>query len=380
MHGETPSFFAALYARRHTEAMRWTLAYYGLFVCLGLSTAVLGPTLLALAEQTQTPLGQMGWLFLVGAAGQTIGTALGGRVFDRVPGHPVLGLAQLAGAVLLVVVPLLPWFGFVVAVVACVGVANGLIHTGANTLLLWTHGAQVGPYMNGLHFCFGLGACGAPLLVAQVIGGAGGYRWAYWTLAAVATLVGLSLLLVSGHPRPVSHCLPDTSAREAPPHSTSRILAAALFLFCYVGAEVAFGGWIAPYAVTLQLASAAGAAYLTAGFWLAFTVGRLLAVMIILPETRVVVWSVTLGVGFCLAPLWPMGFTLAGQSLPVTAAVSGRILLGDSVGGLVLPGLAGYVMAVMGPQALTTLVCGSLVGAFVSLGVLLRLRPARLRT
>jgi FHS family Na+ dependent glucose MFS transporter 1 len=251
----TPSFFAALYALRHTEAVRWTLGYYGLFVCLGLSTAVLGPTLLALAEQTQTPLGQMGWLFLGGAAGQTIGTTLGGRVFDRVPGHPVLGLAQLAVAALLVVVPLLPWFGLVVAVVGCAGVANGLIHTGANTLLIWTHEEKVGPYMNGLHFCFGLGACGAPLLVAQVIGGAGGYRWAYWTLAAVMTLVSLSFLLLSGNPRSVQHRLSGTRAPEVPPGSFSLILAAALFLFCYVGAEVAFGGWVATYAVALQLAS-----------------------------------------------------------------------------------------------------------------------------
>jgi FHS family Na+ dependent glucose MFS transporter 1 len=108
MSGETLSIFAMLGALRHTPAVCWTLGYYGLFVCLGLSTAVFGPTLLALASQTQTPLGQMGWLFLVGAAGQTVGTTLGGRVFDRVPGHPVLGLAQLAVAVLLVVIPLLP--------------------------------------------------------------------------------------------------------------------------------------------------------------------------------------------------------------------------------------------------------------------------------
>src|SRR5262245_19277168 len=128
MHFATSSFFGALCALCHNEAGRWTFGYYGLFVCLGLSTAVLGPTLLALAAQTQTPLGQMGWLFLVGAVGQTVGTALGGRVFDRVPGHPVLGLAQLAVAVLLVVVPLVAWFGLVVAVGGCAGVANGLIN------------------------------------------------------------------------------------------------------------------------------------------------------------------------------------------------------------------------------------------------------------
>ena len=398
---EPLSCFAALRALRHTEAVRWTLGYYGLFVCLGLSTAVFGPTLLALAAQTQTPLGQMGWLFLGGAVGQTVGTSLGGRLFDRMPGHPVLGLAQLAVAVLLVVVPLLPWFGLVLAVVVCAGVANGLINTGANTLLIWTHGAKVGPYMNGLHFCFGLGACGAPLLAAQVIGAAGGYRWAYWTLAAVMTLVSLSLLRVPGHPRPVQPRLPGTHARDMPPGSAARILAAALFLFFYVGAEVAFGGWVSTYAVALQLASAVGAAYLTAGFWGAFTVGRLLAiplatrvpphrmvlaalalclallaVLLLLPDTRVVVWSVAFGLGFCMAPLWPMGFTLAGQSLTLTATVSGRILLGDSVGGMVLPWLVGHVMAVTGPRALASLVFGSLVGTFVAFVVLLRLHPA----
>src|SRR4029450_13361449 len=139
-----------------TAAVPWTLGYYGLFVCLGLSTAVFGPTLLALAEQTQTPLGQMGWLFLVGAAGQTVGTPLSGRVFDRVQGHPVLGMAQLAVAALLVLVPLLPWFGLVLAMVVCAGVVNGLINTGANTLLIWTHGAKGGPYMKGRRFGLGL--------------------------------------------------------------------------------------------------------------------------------------------------------------------------------------------------------------------------------
>src|SRR5678815_3533377 len=76
---ETLSCFAALRALRYTEAVRWTLGYYGLFVCLGLRTAVFGPTLLALAAQAQPPLAQMGWLFLGGAVGQTVGTALGGR-------------------------------------------------------------------------------------------------------------------------------------------------------------------------------------------------------------------------------------------------------------------------------------------------------------
>ena len=38
----------------------------------------------------------------------------------------------------------------------------------------------------------------------------------------------------------------------------------------------------------------------------------LLAGLLLLPDTRVGVWSVTVGLGFCMAPLWPMGFTPGG--------------------------------------------------------------------
>lgn len=394
-------FLSVLLALRKNDAARWTLGYYLLFICLGLSTAVLGPTLPALAEQTHTPLGHMGWLFLVVAAGYTLGTALGGRVFDHMHGHPVLGMAQLAAAALLVLVPLLPWFWLLLGVLACKGLADGFINTGANTLLVWTHGEKVGPYMNGLHFFFGIGAFLAPMLVAQMIGVAGGYCWAYWILAACAALVSLRLLTLEGNPQPAHHCDTGTSPLGGAQSSYPLVISAALFLFCYVGAEVAFGGWIYTYAVALKLASEVGAAYLTAGFWLSFTLGRLLsiplairftppqialaalctclsilALVIIIPDSSTVLWGATLGLGFCMAPLWPTGFTMAGQSLMLTASRSGMILLGDSFGGMVLPWLVGQAMAVTGPPALLYLVFGSLVCNVLALAAMLRLRPA----
>jgi FHS family Na+ dependent glucose MFS transporter 1 len=388
-------------ALRKNAAARWTLSYYLLFMCLGLDMAVLGPTLPALADQTHTPLGRMGWLFLAGAIGYTLGTTLGGRVFDRVRGHPVLGMAQLATATLLVLVPLSPWFWLLLGVLACKGFADGLVNTGANTLLVWTHGAKVGPYMNGLHFCFGVGAFLAPMLVAQVIGVSGGYRWAYWTMAACATLVSLRLLTLSGHPQPAHHPDIGTGAPVGARIYYPMVISAALFLFFYVGAEVAFVGWVYTYAVTLKLASTVEAAYLTSGFWLSFTLGRLLsiplatrftppqivlaalgtclsilAMVIIIPNSSVVLWMAALGLGFGMAPLWPTGFTLAWQSLTLTASVSGMILLGDSFGGVVLPWLVGQVMEGTGPRALVYLVFGSLVGNVLAFVAMLRVRPS----
>jgi MFS transporter, FHS family, Na+ dependent glucose transporter 1 len=97
-----------------------------------------------------------------------------------------------------------------------------------------------------------------------------------------------------------------------------------------------------------------------------------LTVVIIIPDSSVLLWMAALGLGFCMAPLWPTGFTLAGQSLRLTASVSGLILLGDSFGGMVLPWLVGQAIEVTGPRALVYLVFGSLVCALLAFVAMLR--------
>jgi fucose permease len=95
-----------------------------------------------------------------------------------------------------------------------------------------------------------------------------------------------------------------------------------------------------------------------------------------MPDSRGVLWGVALTLGFGMAPLWPTGFTLAGQSLTLTASRSGMILLGDGFGGMVLPWLVGQVMATTSPRALLYLVFASLVGNVLALLAMLRWRPA----
>jgi FHS family Na+ dependent glucose MFS transporter 1 len=385
------------------DAVRHTFGYYFLFICLGLDSAIIGPTLPALADQTASRLGQMGLLFLVGAIGYTLGTIIGGRVFDRVRGHPVLGIAQLCAAVLIFFIPLAPRLWLLLAILACKGLAEGFVNTGANTLLVWTHGDKVGPFMNGLHFFFGLGAFLSPFLVAQVMGVEDGYRWAFWVLAAFAALVGLRMLTMSGSPQPNAQPHGSTmvqAVREPIPYAL--VISAMLFLFFYVGAEITFGGWVYTYAVTLKLASAAGAAYLTSVFWLAFTVGRLISIPastrfrpkqvilaalfsclsmlvmgILFWRSSVALWMMAIGLGFCMAPIWPTGFTLAGQSINLTGKVAGIIMLGDSFGGMVLPTLVGKVIEGSGPGSMVYMVFGSLILNLLAFTGMLRLRPAK---
>jgi FHS family Na+ dependent glucose MFS transporter 1 len=401
----------SLNAKSDSRLRRQTNGYYALFIYLGLALAVLGPTLPFLAAQIGQPVGRMGYMFLASSVGFTAGTALAARVFDRIPGHLLLALSQFISAAMLALVPLAPALWLLLAIAAVKGLADGMINTGGNTLLVWTHGDTVGPYMNALHFYFGLGAFVAPFLVAQFVNVPGGYRWAYWILAAGGVLVGARLFTLRGGPAP--HRQGSQGSADAKDTTPGRsrlthpiVISAALFLFFYVGAEIAFGGWIYTYATELGLASIQGAAYLTSAFWLSFTVGRLLAIpvssrvrpavivlsalggclaalaaVIAFPGSSGVLWVVAVALGFWLAPIYATGFTLAGQSVVLTAQVSGVILMGDSVGGMVLPWLVGPVIERASPRALVYLVFGSLVFCALAFIGLIRSRakaPARL--
>jgi FHS family Na+ dependent glucose MFS transporter 1 len=386
----------------NNDAIRRTFGYYFLFICLGLDLAVIGPTLPALADQTKSPLEQMGLLLLAGSIGVTLGTMIGGRIFDRLRGHLVLGLAQLTAAVLIFFVPLVPWFWLLLLIMVCKGFAEGCINTGANILLVWTHEEKVAPFMNGLHFFFGLGAFLSPLLVAQVIKLPGGYHWAYWALAAFALLAGLRMVTMSGSPRPAHADGGETGQTAGGPVPVALVISAALFLFFYVGAELTFGNWVYTYAVTLKLASVVDAAYLNSAFWGAFTIGRLLSIPaatrftprqvilaalagcmsilvigIIFSSSSMVLWLMAIGLGFCMAPVWPTGFTLIGQSIRLTGKLSGIILLGDSFGGMVLPTLVGWVIAGSSPRTMVYLVFGSLMLNLLAYLSIARLHPAK---
>ena len=391
-----------LAALRKSGALAGTLGYYWLFICLGLDMAIVGPNMQTLASQTNASLAEMGLLLLVGPLGGILGTALSGRVFDRTNGHVVMGIAQLCAAALVALFPFVPWFWLLVAIAFLKGIALGVINTGANTLLTWMHGEKVGPFMNGLHFCFGFGSFVAPFLVAQVLGLENGYRLAFWALAAFAGLAGLRMLFLGDSPRPAGNETRQPARSESGSRPYLFVFIASLFLFFYVGAEISFGSWIYTYATKLGLASEKGAAYLNSAFWFSFTIGRLISVFIatrvkpgrlipaavlgglaflslalFLPGSSAALWAASIGLGFCMAPVWPTGFTLAGQSIDLSGKLSGLILLGDSIGGMVLPSLLGKVIETAGPRAMVYLIFTSLALNLAAFGGMLKLRPKR---
>jgi FHS family Na+ dependent glucose MFS transporter 1 len=280
------------------------------------------------------------------------------------------------------------------------GVAGGVIGSGANTLLLWTHGGKAGPYLNALHFFWGLGAFLSPFLLGLLITAGGSYWQAYLILAIFDFTVGAAVLVYLRSPLPITKAPADpTAAKSANWYLVPIVLSAMLFLFFYVSAELTFGGWIYTYAVTLGLADPATAAYLTSLFWLTFTLGRLISIAAAIrfspaqilvaalagcavflglltsfSSSTAMLWVAAAGVGFSMAPIWPSGYTLAVQSIRLTARVSAVIMLGDSVGGMVLPGLTGLFMERAGAAAMTLLVLASIAATLLAFLAILAFR------
>jgi len=256
------------------------------------------------------------------------------------------------------------------AVLLILGIAEGTLDVGGNTLLVWVHGDKVGPFMNGLHFFFGVGAFLSPIIIAQAVLMSGDITWAYWALALlVLPMVIWILRLPSPSPQVASR---DGSVGQI---DDRLVMLIALFFFLYVGAEVSFGGWIFTYAIGLDLTNETSAAYLTSAFWGALTIGRLLAIPIAAsfrPRTILfsdlvgclvcigiilywsnsltATWIGTIGIGFSMASVFPTIISLAERRMTITGRVMGWFFVGASAGAMLLPWLIGQFFESIGPR------------------------------
>jgi MFS transporter, FHS family, Na+ dependent glucose transporter 1 len=375
-----------------TSAKKITSAYYLGFISLGMAAASLGPTLPGLADQVGAQISQMGFLFTARSIGFLLGALLAGRLYDRLPGHRLLTLALFGVALAMALAPFTSSFWLITAVFFLMGISESGIDVGSNTLIVWLHGKTVGPYMNGLHFFFGVGSFLAPIIVAQVIQLPGGIQWAYWILAL---LMIPSVIYVSRMPSPT---MPET-AQEAVAGMVNWPVVGliAIFFFLYSGAEIAYGGWIYTYAFATGAGTVTTAAYLTSVFWASLTIGRLLGIpiaarlrarvilfidlagcfvsmglILLASESTTAVWLGTIGLGLSMASIFPTTLTLAERNTNVSGAVTSYFFAGASLGGMTIPWLVGRQFAQSGPQAILLIIFGCLVLASFVYALLMR--------
>ena len=353
-----------------------TTAYYLAFILLGLTIAAEGPTLLKLAEHTSSALDEISSIFLFGSLGYLLGSYIGGRLYDRVPGHRFMAGVLIFLGLTIALVPLASsrWVLFTVALIS--GLFKGALDVGCNTLLLWVHNESVGPFMNGLHAFFGVGAFIAPLIVAQVIAVTGDIYWVYWFFAIAAFPLAIWIWSL---PSPASRAVP--AQHESAPFQILPVLIMVLCFVLYVGGEAGYGAWIYTYAFTLNFGTEVTAAYLTSAFWGSFTLGRLLGIwvstrarpitilaldfvgciasvglILLFQESAILLWIGTFLFGISQASIFPTFLTLAEERMHVTGTIAGLFLVGAGVGGMILPWLIGQAFVQVGAGAMMTMI------------------------
>lgn len=362
-----------------------TAGYYAAFVMLGLTTASFGPALPYIAEQTHTQLAQVSSLLALRSFGYLLGSFRGGRLYDQRSGHPIVVIVLLILAGALALVPAITLLVPLAFILFIVGLAEGTLDVGGNTLIMWTHGPRVGPYMNGLHFFFGVGAFLAPLLVAQAIIMTGAYGAAYWAISVLMLPVAFVFRRISSPTRTNT-----STTAEGKTYSHKLVFLLAIFFFLYVGAEASFGSWAFTYAIRLNLAGETTAAVITSAFWGAFTIGRLLGVpitakissktvvwidlfgclislaaIVALPESIHIFWIGTILLGLSMASIFPTVLSLAEKRLQISGRITGWFFVGASLGGMVIAWVIGQLFESVGPPVAMWIILGDILVSMI---------------
>jgi len=368
-----------------------TTAYYLSFIILGLTTAASGPSIPTLAEHTSSGLDRISLIFIFSSLGYIAGSYLGGLAYDRVPAHRLMVLTLVIMAIASALIPLSRSMTMLLSAMFLTGIASGTLDVGCNTLILWTHKEKAGPFLNGLHFFFGVGSLLAPFLIGQILPKTDDILWAYliFSILCLPTAVWLWLL-----PDPPKQAHDDEVKSVAFPLVPVALIVV-MFLF-YVGLELGFGNWIYTYTLKLGLGDITTAANLNSIFWGSFTLGRFIGVWVstrlrsqtilfmdifgcaigivvimLWKDSSTALWAGTIMLGLSMASVFPTFIILAGERMQVTGAITGWFLVGSGTGGMLLPWLLGQIFARTGPSAMTTVLLVDLVGLLLFLLIFL---------
>jgi len=386
----------ALFSNPGSLNARRFLIYAIVYISVGIGISMLGPLLPFLADQVSVSLGRMGFAFTAQNLGYLIGSLSGGWLFDRVRTHRLMTLFLLVMILTGFLIPLMSWFSTLLIVLFFFGLGVGAIDVGTNLNMVWIFQSGVGPYLNALHFIFGIGAFFTPLIITTVLGWTGGsLSWAIWALMLLF-IPGL-LGLVSS-PSPENPASAKTASPEKVRH-VGIILMLILAIFFAVGVQIGFSGWIFSYVSESGIADIATASRITALFWASLSLGRLIAIpiskkvapgtmvlfnfslltlvvifLLIWPTHPVMMWIGAAGVGLATSILFPMLLSYAKTLVNMTGRVTGLLFLGSSLGMMILPLLLGQMFDRFGGFAMILVVFGA---SLLGLGIIILLRFQR---
>ncbi|XP_074660196.1 sodium-dependent glucose transporter 1-like [Tubulanus polymorphus] len=134
------------------------------FCGMGLVIALPGPTMLDLQEITGADTEKTMRIFTGRSIGYLLGSIVGGLLFDHLNKFFLIALSLLFSAFATASAPWCENLWLMICMFSIVGFTMGFLDTGGNVLCIGLWGRSSAPFLQALHFAFGMGAFVAPLI------------------------------------------------------------------------------------------------------------------------------------------------------------------------------------------------------------------------
>jgi MFS transporter, FHS family, Na+ dependent glucose transporter 1 len=389
------SLFENIDPRDRKRLLTYAISYFS----VGIGVSSLGPLLPFLADNVNVSLGQISFVFTAQNLGYLLGSMGGGWLYDRFKSHNLMVLSLTLMVLAGLLIPMMSWFVYLLLVLFFFGLGVGTLDVGENLSLVWIVKSRVVPYLNALHFIFGMGAFFTPLIISTVMAWTGGnLTWAIWVLVLLFCPGLIGLLLLES---PVSIPVDEGDAGHQA-HNYGLIGMLILIFFLAVGIQIGFGGWIFTYVSDQGIADVNAASLMTSIFWGCLTLGRLVAIpvskkatpvamlrfnfaLLVLvmgliltwPMNPAMMWVGSAGMGLATSILFPTLLSFAKTRLHLTGRVTGLFFMGSSLGMMVLPLLLGQVYENWGGYQMLLVL---FTAALVALGMMVLLGRKHLTT
>jgi len=377
--------------------IRWIALYYSILLYAGMATAVLGPSLLNLIDQTGSSLKEMSMIFPARAAAFLVGSWLAGLLYDRSRGHRLLRWGTLIMAVTFILVPFQSNHFIVILLVMTMAVATGLVDVGSNTLIFRIRNIKLGAVMNGLHLFYGIGSFFAPLILIGSLTNNDSIQYAYWGLGLFSLVILGQLINLPG-PAKITDAdsVPIGAGAKIEKGKSILVLIISIFFFAFVGVEIGFGDWLSTYSIQSGLTDNKTAILLTSVYWGSFTAGRVVSIpmalkykpkqilfmdviggiiaMVLLyffPGSITILWIGSILLGLSLAAIFPTILTYAESLMTMTGKLTSIFYISGSIGSIVLPWIIGRLIEVAGPILIIQALTATMFLAVISFSVLM---------
>lgn len=267
-----------------TNPPRVLAAFWSLMV-MGMNDAAYGAIIPYMGPYYNLSYTLVSLIFLSPFVGYTLSAILNNWIHTRFGQRGIAALCSGCHLVAYTIACLHPPYPVLVVVYMLAGFGNGIGDAAWNA---WVGAmANANEVLGFLHACYGLGGVLAPLVATAMITRLGSpwYEF-YYVMVAVAAVEAAALLSTfwaatgavfrEAHPRQPGGREGKSRMHEALAQRPAARVSwlCAMFLLCYVGVEVALGGWIVTFMIDVRHGAAFASGLSATGFWLGLTVGR----------------------------------------------------------------------------------------------------------